>query len=182
MASNSKLIRMISILIIWFHFANIYKICSSASKQRISLEDVRFAYEEGDDKEVLKGIDLSIEKGKKYLIVGESGSGKTTLVNILAGKMEPAGGRILIDGQEKPGMDTKLQHLSAGVWQNVFLFNESIEENILMGTESGEMLDAAVEAAALRDVIEEKGLDFQVGTDGDQLSGGQKQRTPLPGR
>ena len=146
--------------------------------QRISLEDVRFAYEEGADKEVLKGIDLSIEKGKKYLIVGESGSGKTTLVNILAGKMEPKSGSVRIDGEALPAGTPRLQHLSAGVWQNVYLFNESIKENILMGEEKGD-ISAAVEAAALRDVIEEKGLDFQVGANGDQLSGGQKQRIAI---
>ena len=147
--------------------------------QTISLQDVHFSYEPEEGKEVLAGVDLSIEKGKKYLIVGESGSGKTTLVNILAGKMEPGSGRVLIDGEALPAGDTRLTHLSAGVWQDVFLFNESIRDNILMGTESGEMLDSAVEAAALRDVIEEKGLDFQVGTDGDQLSGGQKQRIAI---
>ena len=146
--------------------------------QTISLKDVRFAYEEEEGKEVLRGVDLTIEKGKKYLIVGESGSGKTTLVNILAGKMEPKSGSVLIDGEALPAGTPRLQHLSAGVWQNVYLFNESIKENILMGEEQGDV-SAAVEAAALEDVTEEKGLDFQVGVNGDQLSGGQKQRIAI---
>ena len=146
---------------------------------KISLSNVRFTYGEETGKDVLDGVNLTIEKGKKYLIVGESGSGKTTLVNILAGKMKPTGGSVLIDGKETQGTKEQLQLLASGVWQNVFLFNDSIEENILMGDENEKGLQDVINATALKDVIADKGLDFVVGTNGDQLSGGQKQRIAI---
>ncbi len=146
---------------------------------KISLSDVRFTYGEETGKDVLNGVNLTIEKGKKYLIVGESGSGKTTLVNILAGKMKPTGGSVLLDGKETQETKEQLQLLASGVWQNVFLFNDSIEENILLGDEDKKDLQDVINATALKDVIADKGLDFVVGTNGDQLSGGQKQRIAI---
>ena len=149
------------------------------SWNRISLSDVSFSYDPSSENKVLKGIDLTIEKGKKYLIVGESGCGKTTLVNILAGKTLPSSGNVLIDGKATPQAGSILQRLSSGVWQNVFLFNDSIKENILMGDADEGDLSKALTTSALSDVTNEKGLDFVVGANGDQLSGGQKQRIAI---
>ncbi|SFQ44086.1 ABC transporter [Lachnospiraceae bacterium XBB1006] len=72
-----------------------------------------------------------------------------------------------------------MQRLSSGVWQNVYLFNESIKDNILMGDEEKDDIPQVLREAALVDVTKEKGLDFIVGTNGDQLSGGQKQRIAI---
>lgn len=144
--------------------------------KKITLRGVAFSYS-GADKTVLKDVNLDIQKGKKYLIVGESGCGKSTLVNILSGKMKPVRGQVLLDGQEEDG--EKLQRLSSGVWQNVYLFNESIEENILMGDEEKADIPEVLNKAALTEVAKEKGMDFVVGTNGDQLSGGQKQRIAI---
>ncbi len=144
--------------------------------KKITLRGVAFSYS-GADKTVLKDVNLDIQKGKKYLIVGESGCGKSTLVNILSGKMKPVRGQVLLDGQEEDG--EKLQWLSSGVWQNVYLFNESIEENILMGDEEKADIPEVLNKAALTEVAKEKGMDFVVGTNGDQLSGGQKQRIAI---
>lgn len=145
----------------------------------IRLENIHFSYSGEPDNEILTGVTLNIQKGKKYLIVGESGSGKTTLINILASKLKPTHGKVLVDGKELLEVDRDLQYLSAGVWQNVFLFNESIADNILMGDDKTANLSKAISTAALEDVIDEKGIDYIVGINGDQLSGGQKQRIAI---
>lgn len=144
----------------------------------ISLCNVGFSYDAEGGKDILSDVNITIEKGKKYLIVGGSGAGKTTLVNILAGKLKPDKGNILIDGQKSADFSNMLQHLSAGVWQNVFLFNESIKDNILMGDDK-DNLSSVSDVAALNEVTGEKGLDFVVGANGDLLSGGQKQRIAI---
>ena len=144
----------------------------------ISLRNVSFAYPE-DEKKVLVDINLDIEKGKKYLIVGESGGGKSTLINVLCGNFTPQYGEILVDGKTHMKTSTFLKTLTAVVWQNIFLFNESIVDNILMGDENKEQLNLIIKKARIDDLIIEKGKEFLVGSNGDLLSGGQKQRIAI---
>lgn len=144
----------------------------------ISLRNVSFAYPE-DEKKVLVDINLDIEKGKKYLIVGESGGGKSTLINVLCGNFTPQNGEILVDGKTHMKTSTFLKTLTAVVWQNIFLFNESIVDNILMGDENKEQLNLIINKARIDDLIIEKGKEFLVGSNGDLLSGGQKQRIAI---
>lgn len=139
---------------------------------------MNFAYP-GDEKKVLVDINLDIQKGKKYLIVGESGGGKTTLINVLCGNFTPQNGEILVDGKIHMKTSTFLKNLTAVVWQNIFLFNESIAENIMMGDENNEKLDIIINKACIDDLIMEKGKDYFVGSNGDLLSGGQKQRIAI---
>jgi len=143
---------------------------------KITFENVSFAYPDSE-KETLKSVNLSIEKGKKYLIVGESGTGKSTLINLLCGNYEPKGGKVLIDGaSEKQNM---LKKLTAVVWQKVFLFNESIKENVMLGETNDAKYEKAIRNAEIEDVVKEKGADYKVGSDGSLLSGGQKQRVAI---
>lgn len=151
---------------------------SKTSWDTISLRNVSFAYP-GDEKKVLVDINLDIQKGKKYLIVGESGGGKTTLINVLCGNFTPQNGEILVDGKIHMKTSTFLKNLTAVVWQNIFLFNESIAENIMMGDENNEKLDIIINKACIDDLIMEKGKDYFVGSNGDLLSGGQKQRIAI---
>lgn len=152
------------------------------SWEKISLNNVNYSYPDSD-KKVLENINLNIERGKKYLVIGESGSGKSTLINILCGKLSPENGEVLIDGKKSGDSSRRLQYLSSGVWQNVFLFNESIKDNIIMGDDFDEgakhKLDDVVKESVLEEMTSEKGMDFVVGLNGAQLSGGQKQRIAI---
>lgn len=144
----------------------------------ILLRNVNFTYP-NEEKQALTDINLKIKRGKKYLIVGESGGGKSTLINILCGNFIPQSGDILVDGEQLEASESFLKKLSAVVWQNIFLFNESIAENILMGDSENERLNKVIARANVEDMVTEKGMDFVVGSNGDQLSGGQKQRIAI---
>ncbi len=144
----------------------------------ITFKGTSFSYP-NEDRKVLSDIDLFIEKGKKYLIVGDSGSGKTTLINMICGNYVPQEGKILIDGKETNTASDRLKKTTAVVWQNVFLFNESIKENIVMGAVEDRALSETVKEAQIEDMVNDKGFDYKVGSDGCLLSGGQKQRIAI---
>ncbi len=146
--------------------------------EKITLRNVDFAYP-NEEKQALTDINLTIKRGKKYLIVGESGGGKSTLINVLCGNFIPQKGEILIDGVQLQGTVPFLKKLSSVVWQNIFLFNESISDNILMGDRENERLNQVITRARIEDLVTEKGIGFLVGSNGDQLSGGQKQRIAI---
>lgn len=144
----------------------------------IVLKDVVFVYP-NEEKPTLTDVNVRIERGKKYLIVGESGGGKSTLINVLCGNFIPQAGEILIDGTIRKHASAFLGKMSAVVWQNIFLFNESVANNILLGDKKNESLRRVVKRAKLEELTDEKGLDYVVGSNGDLLSGGQKQRIAI---
>lgn len=144
----------------------------------IELRNVDFSYA-NEEKQALTDINLKIKRGKKYLIVGESGGGKSTLINVLCGNYVPKNGEILIDGAQLKNSERLLKKLSSVVWQTIFLFDESIAGNILMGDRKNEGLHQVIARANLQDLVAEKGMDFVVGSNGDLLSGGQKQRIAI---
>ncbi len=148
------------------------------SWNEIELKNVAFSYPDAE-KQVLSDVNLKIERGKKYLIVGESGGGKSTLINVLCGNFIPQAGEILVNGTADKKSGSLLKQLSAVVWQNIFLFNESIADNILMGDKKNEWLEQVVKRTKMEEVADEKGLAFIVGSNGDLLSGGQKQRIAI---
>ena len=156
----------------------IYEPVQSCRWNKITFEDASFAYPD-DPKTVLSGINLELERGQKYLIIGESGAGKSTLINMICGNYAPKAGRILIDGKSVSGAGEALRRVTAVVWQKVFLFNESIKDNILMGSSDADKLKDALKEARIDDMVSEKGLDYKVGSDGNLLSGGQKQRIAI---
>ncbi|MCR4932993.1 MAG: ABC transporter ATP-binding protein/permease [Lachnospiraceae bacterium] len=145
---------------------------------KITVKNVSFTYP-GNDKETLSDVSLSIERGKKYLIVGESGSGKTTLINMLCGNFAPDKGKIIIDKKEGINVASCLKKMTSVVWQKIFLFNDSIKENILLGEKESLGFKEAIKDAKLQDMIKEKGEEYMVGSDGNLLSGGQKQRVAI---
>lgn len=148
-------------------------------KDKITFEDINFEYKK--DKPVLKNISFEVPKGETIALVGNSGGGKTTIVNLLPRFYKLKKGAIKIDGNSIN--DIKLNDLRAHiaiVFQDNFLFEGTIRDNILLGkldaTEAE--LHSAIKNSYLEDFINslENGLDTQIGERGVLLSGGQKQR------
>ena len=135
-------------------------------------------------KEVLKGIDLNVEKGKKFALVGPSGGGKTTICHLIPHFYDIESGDILIDGRSINGFTRGSLRRNIGiVQQDIYLFNASIKENILYGrldATDEEVIEAA-KRANIHDYIVtlEDGYDTQIGERGVRLSGGQKQRLSI---
>ncbi len=144
----------------------------------VSISNLSFAYEKQN--RVLDKINLHIKKGKKYVIVGKSGCGKTTLVKLLAGYYTEYSGKILYDNTDLNMMnENDIVQLSSIIHQNIYMFNESVYDNICLHEDySKESIDKAVKASGLNDVIEKlpEGLLYEAGENGSNLSGGQKQR------
>lgn len=144
----------------------------------ISAKDLSFSYDE--QAEVLHEIDCTIEKGKKYVILGKSGCGKTTLIKLLSGYYTDYSGNILYDGKELNLLNKNdVFLLSSTIHQNVYMFDESIYDNICLHEDySKETVDKVIKESGLDEFISElpEGLKYKVGENGSNLSGGQKQR------
>lgn len=151
---------------------------SAMFRQGIAMKHVSFSYDGEHD--VLHDINCNIDKGKKYVIVGKSGCGKTTLIQLLSGYYDMYDGDILYDGCElRTVNEDEIVKLSSIVHQNVFMFDETIYDNICLYEKfPKEMVDQAVEDSGLSDFLSERsvGLSYQVGENGANLSGGQRQR------
>jgi len=148
----------------------------------IEYKDVCFEYVK--DRPVLKHINLKIKLGETVAFVGNSGGGKTTLVNLLSRFYDVTGGSIEIDGKDIRDLELdSLRDKISVVFQDNFLFNGTIRENILLGKEDAteQELQSAVKSACLDEFIGElkKGLDTKIGERGVLLSGGQKQRVAI---
>jgi ATP-binding cassette subfamily B protein len=156
-------------------------------KQNITFDGVTFTYE-GKTQPALRDITLKIEQGEIIGITGRTGSGKSTLVQLLAGMYYASedSQKVLVDGVPLQNIDLHdfRRHL-AYVPQDVFLFSETIRDNIAFGIETGEISDEdlqkAVQAACLEKDIPQwpEGLNTLLGERGVSLSGGQKQRVAL---
>ena len=114
------------------------------------------------------------------MIMGQSGCGKSTLIKLLLGHFENYNGEIFYDGQELRTLNSdKITSLSAVIHQNVYLFNETIRQNILLHEQfSDHELVEALEKSGVAMFADDKenGLEHVVGENGTTLSGGQKQR------
>lgn len=152
-------------------------------KDRIEYQDVSFTYrtEEGP---VLRGIDLTIEKGKVIALVGASGAGKSTLVDLLPRFYDVTQGRILLDGNDiREYRLHDLRELMGIVSQEAILFNDTIYNNIVFGLEGVSPADVelAARVAHAHDFISqtEHGYQTNIGDRGNKLSGGQRQRLTI---
>ncbi len=147
----------------------------------IELDGASFSYD--GEQTVLADITMRIDKGGKYAVMGPSGCGKTTLIKLLLGYFEDYGGSIRYDGRELRALDMdKIAGIISVIHQNVYLFNLSVRENILLFEEFDEAaLAEAVEKSGVSLFIDEKegGLDHGAGENGALLSGGQRQRVAL---
>ena len=145
----------------------------------ISLRDLSFAYEA--DKPVLQDIDMEMNAGGCYALVGGSGSGKSTILNLLMAASKNYSGEILFDGKELRTISPdSLYDLVSIIQQNVFIFNSTIRDNIMMFSDfPKEEVDRAVRLSGLSRLIQEKGEDYLCGENGSGLSGGERQRISI---
>ncbi len=148
----------------------------------IEYKDVCFEYEK--DRPVLKRINLKIKLGETVAFVGNSGGGKTTLVNLLSRFYDVTSGSIQVDGKDIRDLELdSLRDKISVVFQDNFLFDGTIRENILLGKEDAteQELQSAIKSACLDEFIGglKKGLDTKIGERGVLLSGGQKQRVAI---
>ena len=148
---------------------------------RIEIKNLYFSY---NGKDVLSGINLSLEPGKIVGIIGFVGSGKSTLVSFIPRIQDPPPKTVLIDGYDVRKIELSLLRDSVGfVPQDPFLFSTTIRENIAFGKENVSE-EEIIEAARMAGILEEiesfpKGFDTMVGERGITLSGGQKQRITI---
>ena len=147
-------------------------------QSNISVKDLSFSYD--GTTEVLNGIDCFIEKGKKYVIVGKSGCGKSTLIKLLSGYYSTYKGEIVYDDTELHKLDKdSVVQLSSIIHQNIYIFDETIYDNICLHEYyPEEQIEKVIEESGLTEFISElpTRLQYQVGENGSNLSGGQKQR------
>mgnify|MGYP000846738753 CR=1 FL=1 len=149
-------------------------------EKEIILKNVSFSYHEN---RVIEDVNMRFEKGKKYLIIGPSGGGKSTVLRLLRKYFNPQNGEILIDGI--PLKDIKKEqyfnHI-ANIEQNVFLFEDSIRNNLTLYKEyHEEEINAAIERAGLTDFIASlpQGLDTIIYDNGKNISGGERSRIAI---
>ena len=151
-------------------------------KGEIVLENVAFGYKK--DTDVLHGISLKIDAGQSVAIVGQSGGGKSTLCQLIPRFYDVEEGSILIDGIDIRKISKSSLRRNIGiVQQDVFLFADTIYENIRYGKPSAtyeEVMEAAKKAEIYDDIMKmQDGFDTYVGERGALLSGGQKQRVAI---
>lgn len=150
-------------------------------KHDIQFENVDFSYEK---RPILKSVSLTIPDKTMTAIVGPSGSGKTTLCNLIARFWDVTGGKVSIGGHDvrEYTLDSLMANISM-VFQNVYLFNDTIENNIKFGKPKAthEEVVAAARKACCDDFIEAlpDGYNTIIGEGGASLSGGEKQRLSI---
>ena len=145
----------------------------------ITIDHLTYGYHE--DAPVLNDVSVRFEAGKSYAIVGTSGSGKSTLVNLLMGSSNDYQGSIRFDQRELRSIATEsLYGLVSVVQQNVFIFDDTIRNNITMFRHFDEKLvQQATEKAGLTPLLAERGEDYICGENGSGLSGGERQRISI---
>jgi ATP-binding cassette subfamily B protein len=148
----------------------------------IRLEDVRFGHD--GDRAVLDGLDLDVAPGESLALVGATGSGKSTVAGLLARLYDPEGGRVLLDGHDLRELRlTDVRSAVALVFDETFLFSESVRENIRLARPEASDADVrrAAELAGAAAFVDElpDGYDTVLGERGFSLSGGQRQRVAI---
>ena len=157
----------------------------SLSSYDIHFEQVRFSYDKGNEKRnVIEDVSFKAQEGTTTAIIGPSGSGKTTLCRLLARFYDVSGGRITLGGHNLKEFtcDSLLSNISM-VFQNVYLFHDTVRANICFGKEqaSEEEMISAAKQARCHDFIMAlpEGYDTVIGEGGSTLSGGEKQRISI---
>ncbi|WP_223577828.1 ABC transporter ATP-binding protein [Sphingobacterium sp. GVS05A] len=151
-------------------------------KSKINIENLSLSFEENGH-DILKNISFEIKKGEKVAIVGNNGAGKSSLINTLIGLISPSEGNIYID-------DVKVNTISPESYRKIFgvvsqdieIFNRSIYENIIFGTDlDPKRLKEVLKISNCEEILASLNTDLHValGKNGNKLSGGQRQRVAL---
>lgn len=152
-----------------------------AFREAIAVREVSFGYD--TDSLVLDNLSLTLRRGGKYALTGESGSGKSTLIRLLLGDYPDYEGGIYYDGTELRRLRRdKLNRVAVCIHQDVFLFDDTIRNNICLFEEfSEEAFEWAVRASGVQKFAEAfpEGTSYVVGERGERLSGGQRQRVAI---
>ena len=148
----------------------------------VELEQVHFSYD--GEKEVLKGVSLSIRAGQTVAFVGPSGGGKTTLANLISRFFDPQSGTVRVGGVDVRDIPKEeLMNTVSFVFQNSRLIKASVFENVRLGKPEAtrEEVMAALKNAQCDDILEKlpDGMDTVIGTKGVYLSGGEQQRIAI---
>lgn len=149
----------------------------------ISFKNVAFGYNP-DEKMVLTDLSFDVPAGSTVALVGMSGAGKSTVISLLMRYWDPTSGRIMLGGRDlKSYPCQELRKCFSVVAQDIFLFNDTVRENIRLGR--ADASDGEVEAAATKALIHDfiislpQGYDTMVGERGMRLSGGERQRIAI---
>lgn len=150
-------------------------------KKDIRLQNVEYHYP-GTKKEILTGVDLSIQKGSSIGIIGSSGAGKSTLVNLVLGLLSPVKGFITVDGVDIRSQIQGWQRNIGYIPQQIYLLDDSIARNVALGLPDNEIninrIWKVLEISQLKEFVaaQPESLDTRIGEQGICLSGGQRQR------
>ena len=150
-------------------------------KEKIEFKNVNFKYEKRESL-AIENLNLEIKKGDKVIISGETGSGKSTLVDLILGLQKPTKGEIYIDNNKLTSTSKSWLRQIGYVPQSVYLFDDSIIENIILSEDSKNIdnlwLDKILKISQLNNFVNNlpNKLNTIVGEKGYNLSGGQKQR------
>ncbi len=145
------------------------------------MRDVRYSYEPGADP-VLDGVTFAVEPGETIALVGSTGSGKSTLVSLLVRVDEPDSGEVVVGGVDAARVEPdELRAAVALVFQESFLFADTVRSNVSLGAANLQVVDDAASVAQVTRFIDgmDHGWDTIVGERGVTLSGGQRQRVAL---
>lgn len=150
----------------------------------VEFRDVTFSYDKNKETEALSGVSFLAKQGEITAIVGPSGGGKSTIAHLIPRFFDVSGGEIDIGGVDIRQMDTHyLMDQVSFVFQDVFLFKQSVMDNIRMGNQNAtdEQVIAAAKAAQCHDFIMKlpNGYQTVIGTRGVHLSGGERQRVAI---
>lgn len=151
-------------------------------KNKIEFRGVKFSYDE--EREVLGGINFTVEKGQTVALVGPSGGGKSTIADLIPRFYDATAGEVLIDGVNIKQYDVESLRSAMGiVTQETVLFNDTIENNIRLGN-SEAPIEAVVAASKVANAHEfimatPEGYNTNIGDRGTKLSGGQRQRLSI---
>jgi subfamily B ATP-binding cassette protein MsbA len=149
-------------------------------EHKIEIKNITFAYTQHN---VIENFSLELKKGQKIALVGLSGSGKSTLINLLLGLYPISHGTITIDGNNIQDIKLKnLRKLFGLVSQDIFLFHDTIRENLTVGgTFTDAEIKQALDVSYASEFVDKlpQGLDTVIGDRGAKLSGGQQQRLTI---
>jgi len=158
---------------------------SFSFQNEVSFNEVSFTYKNTGVK-ALNKLSFTIKKGETFAIIGKTGSGKSTILSLLLRQLDPNSGQVSYDSSDLTNMNLELFRNQVGIVpQEVFLFSDTIKNNILFGANNNSATDAELkECCVTADIYDtilsfEDDFDTMLGERGVNLSGGQKQRISI---